>query len=334
MAELMAKEAFRKRIERLATMKREDPERFRVVCRRLQEKGTEYVVLMPFFEVMLDYDPLEHISFERSSVTNNNQRFDMIVESDDKRSMLIEAKALDTDLTARERKQLTDYISTNREHSWGILTNGFDWWFFIERHYVEAVANKGQELPQKKEDVFCVMHLSVEEPHFFDFMAPAFSYAQLDGTWERIANYARREIQGGRGPKPHVHSGKESVNEYAQEKISEQLYMNTGEYHDAITSRQLQEGQEVVCENDFLRAEFVLSSGGMLILTNGGIKDSLQFQSKCYEELWHDWIRDQMAFNSPRDFRLQIDREFTSRQTDNLVQRYPFSIAEPETYSG
>lgn len=324
MAELMAKEAFRKRVNNIIKLKNENTEDFKLLGARLKEKGTEYTIIIPLLEVILEYDPLHDFRFEYFSDDNNNQRFDVSIQSKSDRNLLIEAKSIEKkELTKTEKEQMINYLEKNEKCPWGILTNGIEWWFFICRDYIEKVVNKGDTLTQKKEHVFPIMKLNIDDRYFLDFMYN-FTYEKLDYTWEKIANFCLKIIEGGGGKYPKIHDGEKDIDEYIKEKIKDKLHFQKGDYYEFIQDGQLTPNQQVICENDFLKAEFRLNEEGKLVIENLNILDFKEFSKNCNTEHISEWINENYTFSSPKEFRIKIDQDYEKKHTKKLKEKYDF----------
>ncbi len=105
---------FLARLDRIKQMHSENGEEWDELCKRLKEKGTEYCIVFPLFEVMLGFDPLEDVKMEQEAVKRNDQRFDFVIKSkDDEYSLIVEAKSISETLSNKHEEQLTKYIEAN-----------------------------------------------------------------------------------------------------------------------------------------------------------------------------------------------------------------------------
>lgn len=323
MAELLAKEALENRLKYITNLYKDCPEEYVSLGKRLKEKGTEYTIVFPIFETLLELDPLKHIHFEYSSDDYNNQRFDLAIDSKSNKQLLVEVKSLEKQITNKDKEQLGSYLDANYKCPWGILTNGFEWWFYICTDYITTVANEGEQLTQNNDNVLNLMKLNINDEHFFEFMKN-FKFDNLDEIWKKIANYCLKIIESRGGKHPKIHDGHKEIDEYVKDKIRDKLEIQKGEYFDLLREGKLKEGDIVTCINDFLKVEFKLDSTGKLNLINGEIKDYKTFCEYCFSDKFANWIKDNISFHSPRDFRIALDRHFEKRETHNLRTRYPF----------
>ena len=125
-------------------------------------------IVLPLFEVVLCFNPLEDIKMEHGSVKYNNQRFDFIVQpqKEDHYSLVVEAKALNESNLKKHEEQIVKYMKDNQEYPWGILTNGFEWRFYLSKKYVETKFNDSYPLADfKNKNIFKIISLSLKDKH-------------------------------------------------------------------------------------------------------------------------------------------------------------------------
>ncbi len=156
-------------------------EDWEALCGNLKEKGVEYCVVFPLFEIVLAFDPIEDFIMESYSDSNNNQIFDFVVKSKDEgSSLIIEAKSFKEKSLKVHENQITRYMKDNDRLPWGILTNGLTWNFYISKKYIEQKFNEGNSISYIKPTVLKIFSLELENEYFFDFFI---RISPHDFTW-------------------------------------------------------------------------------------------------------------------------------------------------------
>ncbi|ORJ55887.1 type I restriction enzyme HsdR N-terminal domain-containing protein [Geothermobacter hydrogeniphilus] len=324
----LTEQSFRDRLSYLSRAKIEKDEEWNDIVRRLKEKGVEYCIVLPLFEVVLGFDPLKDVKMEQGSDEYSNQRFDFVItpQENNHYSLIIEAKSLlETNLKKHE-EQITKYMRDNQEYPWGILTNGFEWHFFLSKKYIEFKFNDDRPLDNYKSNkIFNVLSLSLSDENFIEIMQ-GMRKGDLGTFWHNMAKYTYATIAGGRGKRPNIHNNR-SINEYISEQIKEAVEIKTGEYWDLIQSGKMNKGDKVFCKNNFIDLTFELDSGGRLILKpkRANTHDFAEFIKHCSNavELLTAW---QGSTNTFTD-RSQVVKALTGGKkfTKTLKNMFPFT---------
>jgi predicted type IV restriction endonuclease len=113
----------------------------------LSEIGTIYHLIMPIFD-NLGWKNIENVVFEEA--TSTQKRVDLKFISN-KNIFFLEAKKFGTKLTDKDFEQLTNYINSDVNCNFGILTNGHDYWI---------ADNKKEGLDDKKIHTFSIPYLT------------------------------------------------------------------------------------------------------------------------------------------------------------------------------
>jgi hypothetical protein len=159
MATVQGELAFKQRLKRiLEDQEASEPS----IPPRLQEKGVECTILMPMFEYFLGYDPINDIQYEVTSSNVYRQRFDFLLDH----RFVVESKALNSPITNDEVKQISKYIAQNDEINYGMLTNGLEYVFLVQRSFIEKVANSGGAIVGASRPVYNVLTVSASDDKF------------------------------------------------------------------------------------------------------------------------------------------------------------------------
>jgi hypothetical protein len=324
----LTEQNFRDRLEFIVECHSKVGEDWEELGGRLKEKGVEYCIVLPLFEVVLGFDPLEDIKMEHGSVKYNNQRFDFIVQPQkhDHCSLVVEAKALNESNLKKHEEQIVKYMKDNQEYPWGILTNGFKWHFYLSKKYIETKFNDGYPLADfKNKNIFKIISLSLKDEHFIEIMN-SMAKGKLGDFWLNLARYTYATISGGPGKKPAVNSNIK-INEFLTGKIKEAVEIKRGEYWQAIQAGKVKAGDKVICKNDFLELTFELDHGGRLVLKPGmaNSKDFNQFTKRCPNgvDLLIEWLGSTNTFTDSSQVILLLTggKNFTQR----LQKEFPFA---------
>ena len=266
----LTEQNFRDRLKDLVECRNNGGDNWEKLSSRLKEKGVEYCIVLPLFEVVLGFNPLEDIKMEHGSVKHNNQRFDFVVQpqKEDHYSLVVEAKALSEFNLKKHEEQIVKYMKDNQEYPWGILTNGFEWHFHLSKRYIEIKFNDGYPLAEfKNRRIFNIISLSLNDEHFLEIMK-SMAKGEMGDFWLNLAKYTFATISGGRGKRPTVNSNNE-INDFLTGKIKEAVEIKTGEYREAIQAGKVKAGDKIYCKNEFLELVFELDHGGRLVLYPG-----------------------------------------------------------------
>jgi len=232
---------------------------------KLNEKGVECALIMPLLETILDFDPIEDICYESSSLEKNGQRFDFLIEN----CFLIEAKRLNVSLKDMQ-EQLKRYILGNKNINFGILTNGIRYIVYLQKTFIREHSPENRELlvPMKK-DVLEVLNFSVDDENFIDIIR-LFQKDNYKYHFQRIAHYVLSCYNQGKVSK--VCEDKE-LNELIKDKIRDSLNIQTGIYLNKINSGEYTSGDILVYTNENFEIHVTVQEDGRVKLIPGAVKN-------------------------------------------------------------
>lgn len=324
----LTEQYFRDRLSKLVDLQNRNSDSLDLLNTRLKEKGVEYCIVLPLFEVVLSFDPLEDIKMEHGSQKYSNQRFDFVVSpaKEEHYSLIVEAKSLSERNLKKHEEQIAKYMKENQEYPWGILTNGYDWKFYISKKYIETKFNDGRPISHfKNKSVFNIINLSLSDELFIEIMQSMKKH-HLSDFWFNVAKYTYASITGGRGKRPVISPNKQ-INEILTGKIKEAVEIKTGEYWKLIDSGELKSGDKVICKNDFIELIFELDSGGRLVLHPkcANTHDLLAFTNNCGDkaiELLTSWQGSTNTFTETSQVILMLTGK--KKCTQSLRDLFPF----------
>lgn len=278
---------------------------------KLNEKGVECSILIPFFEQLLGFDPIDDIQYELPSKNRSDHRFDFLLDG----KILVEAKPLGEPLVGEVKDQITDYIVLNDEIDYGILSNGWEFSFMLQKKFIEKVANLGEKITGAERQIYHVFNITLDDPKFFEVMS-YFSKDTYDETFRAIARFVERVLVPRSGPMPNIVSDKE-LNSHIVNLIRQRLDFRKGIYLDEIRNGQIKSGEKRYYDDGNVRIEVKIQSDGTVKLPKNSIKVrniNKILEEGCFRPLlklisngWHD--KDQ-EFEEPRD----ILRKATGKQ--------------------
>ena len=265
----LTEKSFVARLEALQGLARTDPKtnpeeaaRFHQVAARLHEKGVECAIVVPLLEVVLDFDAMD-IAYEQESSTKHGQRFDFLLEE----RFLVECKPLGANLD-EHRKQISRYIQGNDDINYGLLTNGVDYQFWIQKTYLEKIA--GTEL-RHTDPVARILELSLQRDSS-QFLLDAiriFAKGSYVQTFESIASVAGYYASGSRGKPRNVHEDRK-INEELRERIRGAVVVTKGVYYDDVVSGKLSPGATLTYADECVSITVEVTETGTVILRRGG----------------------------------------------------------------
>ena len=296
------------RIEKLL----EDENGPRELRSKLHEKGVEFSVLLPIFEYICEFDPLTDIEYEASSLQRVDQRFDFLIDG----CFLVEAKSLDSQLT-QLKKQISDYILLNDQINFGILSNGYQFIFFLQKTYIKSFLKKEEELtvPIKK-DVIPVLELSIDDPKFYDVMR-LFHKEAYKTHFNQIASYVLSCYNKGKAWK--ICDDRE-LNDYLKDKIKSYANIQTGHYLKEIKSGQIKPNDKLAYFGDGFEIFAKILVDGRIDLTSINIIDFKKVKESPFRKIieleMSDWVEEVDPFLDPMDiFKEILDRKRLSRDS-------------------
>ena len=267
--------------------------------KRLKEKGIEYSVIMPIVEVLLGYDALHDIQYELNSTERNDERFDFLLDN----CFLIEAKRLSTTLNDIN-KQIEDYILHNKNINYGMLSNGYEFIFFIQKTFIKSFLTGNQKLkvPIKK-DVLPVFSINISNENFFDIMK-LFSKDSYKTIFERIAKYIISIYDKG---KVHKITGDNDINTYIKELIDKTINIQPGDYLNDINNGIYNSGDKLFWEMENLSITVEIMHDGRVKLNKGyaiikNMNELLKTEfAPTVDLVTKDWLNRDEIFNNTSD---------------------------------
>lgn len=258
----LTQKTFISRLEALQKILREDHDELNRLGASLHEKGVECSIIVPMLETLLEFDSLRDISYEQESTQKHGQRFDFLLEG----RLLVEAKALGANLD-EHRRQISKYISTNDEINYGLLSNGVDYQIWLQRSFIEKVAET--KMPHT-EVVAKVLEFNMEEDGvaFFADAMSIFKKDSYDESFKTIARIAGKVARGGGGKWPVLHMDKK-MNETLRERIREEVNVTTGIYYDDIKNNKRAAGDLLTYKGDGVEITVELTDKGTVKLKKG-----------------------------------------------------------------
>lgn len=308
--------AFRQRLTKiLKDQEAEQPS----IPNNLQEKGVECTLLVPMFEYLLGFDPVDDIQYEVTSNNVYHQRFDFLLDH----RFVVESKALNCPITKNEIKQISRYIAQNNEISYGILTNGLEYVFLVQRSFIEKVANGGEPIVGATRSVYNVLTTSAIDNKFLEIMS-LFSRSSYDEVFTAIAKYAFRQLVKKRGPTSPIASDK-NLDGYIKSLIEKKMDFKRGPYLDKIRSGEYVPGQTLTYEDKYISIKVELQPDGTVKLPQAGIqvKDTNAIladgEFKPLINLLTEWYDSEQIFEDPKDiFRKATGKQKVSSKYDFL----------------
>jgi hypothetical protein len=255
--------AFRQRIKSIIADQANDPP---ILPDRLKEKGVEYTILVPLFENLLGYDPVDDIEYELSSRKVHGQRFDFLLDG----KFVVESKALNTPLTGNIVKQVSDYIFFNDDINYGMVSNGLEFVFLIQRSFIEKVGNAGEPIVGATQNVYNVLTLAADDERFFDIIM-LFSKTSYDEAFRAIAKYAFRQLVPTKGPTTPIVPDR-AIDQYVKGLIEEKMDFKRGFYLNRIRAGELIAGQKLRYADKYVTITVTLQPDGTLGLPRGAVE--------------------------------------------------------------
>jgi len=272
-----------------------------ILPNKLKEKGVESALLLPLLEDILGFDPVDDIEYEVTSKDVYKQRFDFLI---DKR-FVVESKALNTNLDKKCINQIKEYIAKNSIINYGILTNGFQFVFLIQKSFIEKIANDGEEIKGARQSVYNVLNIQADDDFFYDIIT-LFSKPTYDETFKAIAKFAFRQLVIKRGPTSAIASDR-NLDEYIKNLIDEKMDFKQGYYLSDIRSGNMQSGDKLKYEDKYIKIIVEVQPDGTIKLPKGnieikdfnGIMKSGEFLNLM--DYIKEWYEQEQVFEDPRE---------------------------------
>ena len=282
---IMDEKILKKRLDKFSEDKKKDASFFET---SLKEKGIECAILLPIIETIMSFDALEDIEYEPNSKESSGQRFDFLLDG----KFLIEAKRMSYNFSkdSEAKNQIENYILNNSNINYGILSNGYNYSFFLQVDYVKGFLKSNEKLDIPiKNNILPVFSINIDNDYFFDIMR-LFSNKECNKNkksyeyhFERIAQYILGQHKSG-GINKIVASGVHNdINNFLKEIIQKNVGVTKGDYLDLIREEKCDEGDIFTFEEDNISIKFELLNNGCLKLIDLDYKGSRKvFTAKKY----------------------------------------------------
>jgi len=305
----------RQRLKRLIEDEQSEVPKFR---NKLNEKGVECSILIPIFEILLGFDALEDIQYESESNSRNDQRFDFLIDS----RFLVEAKKLGANLP-EIKKQIENYIITNDNINYGLLSNGYDFSFYIQKSYIKEFLGPNEEMhiPIKR-DVLPVLTISIDDKHFEQIIS-LFSKDTYMDHFDSIARYVLSRYNHG---KINKITGDREINEKIKEFIRDEVDPKAGFYLNDIKANKIKSGDKLTFENDNVKLTLTVEVDGRVKLPKGNaeIKNMNRTMQSAFRPMidlvLNGWNEKDHIFDHPLD----IIRAATGKKKLYKQEQYKF----------
>ena len=288
----------------------------------LLEKGVECAILVPLFELFMDFDPIADVKYERKAADSTNHYLDFLL--DDK--VVVEAKKFGLAFTKEIVEQITKYIALNDDINYGILTNGWEYAFFVQRHFMEKRFNDGERLQGHQKDVFPAMSISIDDEYFYDVIS-LFKKSVYESTFLSVAKCVYRELVKTQGKYPTI-TGAGKVDAFMKKRIEESVDFKPGEFHSDIQKQKRSPGDMVLYEAKGVRIPAVIKGDGKLIVKQG-TAEITDFQQVMQDQTFLpmiDLIRGEWSESDTEyDSRSDIIKQATGMQKPH-ASKFPFKF--------
>ena len=287
------KVSFRQRVDNLKDDLSADSSE---LVQRLNEKGVECSIIIPLFEVLLNFDSMRDIQYEYTSDIRYD-RFDFLIDN----RFIVEAKKLNAPLGARVTAQLEKYIAFHENISYGMLSNGSEYAIFIQKSFIKEFLGPNEKFKiQFEREVFHIMTISIFDDKFFEVIK-LFSKDTYHEVFSQLARYVLTRINQTRITK--IVDDK-SLNKYLYKKIAETMNIQHGAYLKEIQAGKTKPGQKVKFKNDFVTIQVEILNDGRVKLKKGEAKvfDMMKCLASEFAPMIDlvrdEWLNEDYVFNS------------------------------------
>lgn len=286
---------------------------------KLNEKGVECAIILPIVEILWGFDALKDVEYESSSKERNDQRFDLLIEN----RFLVESKKLGVDLE-QMKKQVEGYIISNNNINYGVLTNGFEYIFFLQKSFIKGFLGPEKEMgiPIGR-DVIPVLTITIDDHDNFIPIMKLFAKGLYDHQFRRIAEFVLSVHNQGKVWQLTTDS---KVNDVLKQKIKDELDIKKGVFLSDIQKGDRRIGDVLVFKTDDLSISISrepdgrvrLPKNGAVILNMNNVLNS-DFRPMI-ELVMHDWSTHDTYFDDPYD----IIRQALGKKKLHRKDKYSF----------
>ena len=302
--------SFRQRIEFLKEALDDDSKQNGIIS-KLQEKGVECSILIPLFEIELGFDAMQDIHYEYTSKTKFD-RFDFLLDG----RFIFESKRLHTPIH-QMHTQIKNYISGHDEIKYGVLSNGADYSFFIQKSFIKEFLGAEERVKiHLKDETFHVMTISIFDTQFFDVMK-LFSKDQHHQMFSDLARFVLTRINQTRMTKL---CDDKKLNSWIQDKIIETMDIKPGGLLKEIQEGKLSVGDQLTYEDDNVKIVVEVENDGRVRLKKGTVvvKNMMEIMENEFSPIIDlvrtTWRNEDQIFTCPSDvIKTAMNRERLSK---------------------
>ena len=177
------------------------------------------------------------------------------------------------------------------------------------------MANQGESIVSAIHNVYTVLSLSIEDPHFFEIIS-LFSKSSYDETFRSMAKYVFRQLVPTKGPTSAIVVDKK-LDEYIKNLIVERMQFKKGFYLDQIIKGAIKHGDKLCYDDGNVRIEITVQPDGMVLLPKNSVmvRDmNAILKDGTFKPLLalvvNQWCNEDQVFDDPRDiFRMAIGKQ-------------------------
>ena len=305
----MEKEALEKiRKKLLASLSKDDNDLN--YTERLLEEGIKSLFIVPVFFNYLGFDDIDDYQFETMPMIEKNikERVDIIIND----KFIIETKKFnllkDKQEHTKAKDQLLEYLCPDDDFEYGILTDGFKWELYLERTFIEKIANKSKSMKNVQEKIPLCLEFSLNDEDFWYWLC----FLHKDVYESNMETLAKGVVNIAESKKGGVafHRMFSKLNNQPEirgnmgKKLSEQLHKRfvpiKGEYWCDIISGKYKTGDKLAYDEDkYIKIVATILEDGCLeivlsetFMKPGNPKEFLKAYPKFNEYFLGKWLED------------------------------------------
>ena len=272
-----------------------------------KEAGLKSVLVVPVLKSLLEYNPLLDMAFEAKLLSTGGEYLDILLQD----SLVVEVKRfnlLSNDKKRKKaRKEIRRYLTPDDNIFFGILTDGAEWEFFMERRFIERYGNDGQKIPLIRDEIPLCFTFNSFDDGFLDDMRIFHSKGFFRNMKFLAKCIAHRALRRPGAPAWHnLFSTLENAQrqkicgDNLRAKIEDTFRYETGEYFEQVNAKELRPGVKFQWEDDFLRLGIIVQSNGAvkIDLSNTFVKPEKQHgvlkpYPNIIEKLFNTWVQNE-----------------------------------------
>ena len=283
---------------------------YSVYTERLLEEGIKSLFIVPIFFKYLGFDNIDDYQFETMPMIDKNikERADITIRN----KFIIETKKFNLLINKQEHtkatEQLLNYLSPEDNFEYGILTDGFTWELYLERTFIEKIANKSKSIKNVQDKIPLCLDFSLKDDDFWDwlcFLHKDVYESNMETLAKGIVNIA--ETKKGGVAFHHMFSklkNQPEIRGNMGKKLSEQLHKRfipiKGEYFIDIKEGKFKPGDKLAFDEDeYIKIVVTILEDGRLeivlsetFMKPGNPKEFLKEYPKFNEYFLGKWLED------------------------------------------